>query len=501
LTALWIFILLPLVLALVYWGLQRMRYIALGLAVAACGVCVLAAWRIPLGTTTQIVGATLTLTHLGRFGLILMGVSVGAVLAYSAWQPQGWTITPFLLINLAFVNLALLIRPLPFAVLFGQLAALHLIFPLHSGPVPTTTPSSPPVDPPARPQLPAKPDHPQFIARELVIRVSSFRSRVPRAPGELRRGAVSYLIMVTLAIPCFLLALWLINHRATLPDPAGVIQPIVMLLGLGMGSLLAAIPLHIWWLMITEDGPPLVFVFIGATFPIIGIIFLLNVLSQTTWLATAPQVSNLLLWGGAVSALSGGILAAPQRQLSRLVAYSAIHDSGVILVGLGAMHPVAAAGALFCLVHRAIALGWLGIAHGEFRRSGAGVLPELGTVAARLPVATSALLLGGLALSGWPLSGGFPGRWLIYSATLLKSPGIALALIAGSSLVAAGYLRLLRAILEARQPGERFPEDRVTLIATALLLGLSLLLALAPNLILPLLHNMLVDLPFPASPL
>lgn len=496
-TALWVFILLPLLLALVYWGLQRMRYIALGLAVAACGVCVLAAWRIPLGTTTQMVGATLTLTHLSRFGLIFMGVSVGATLAYSAWQPQGWTITPFLLLSLAFVNLALLIRPLPFAVLFGQLAALLLVFPLQSGPAPTVTPSSPNGDPPDQPQLPAEPDHKQPIAQEIMIQVSSFRGRVPWIPGELRRGAISYLIMVTLVVPCFLLALWLINHRATMADPAGVMQPLVMLLGLGMGILLTTIPLHIWWLMIAEDGPPLVVVLIGATFPIIGVLFLLNVLSQTTWLATAPEVSRLLLWGGAISALSGGLLAAPQRQLSRLTAYSAIHDSGVILVGLGAMHPAAATGALFCLIHRAIALGWLGIAHGEFRRSGAGVLPELGTVAARLPVATSALLLGGLALSGWPLSGGFPGRWLIYSATLPESPGIALALIAGSSLVAAGYLRLLRAILDARQPGERLPENRATLIAAALLLGLSLLLALAPNLILPLLHNMLVDLPFP----
>ncbi len=497
---LWVFWLLPLVMAPVVYGLQRMRHVAAGLAIAACALSALAAWRIPIGTTNQVFGATLTLTSLSRFGLTFICVGVGAALAYAAWQPQGWAFTPFLLLSLTFVNIAMLIRPLPLGIIFGQMAALFLLFPLQGGPMPA--PLKPPFieasSLPGGHGLLQEPRLERPTTANNPARVVSAPGRTGWAPGQLRRGAVAYLAMMVLITPCFLLALWVIEQRSTLADPATVTQLLGMFLGLGVGILCAVIPLHVWWLMLADDAPPVLAALIGATFPIVGVLMLLNIFGEATWLAAASQVPRLMLWGGAATALLGGLLCAVQRRLGRLTAYSAVFDAGVILAGLGTLQTAAVTGALFCLVHRTIALGWLGIAQTEFRRWGVETIPDLGPIAGRLPVATTALLLGGLALSGWPLSGSFPGRWLIYSSTLAREPGVVLALIVGSILVAAGYLRILRTVLDAQPPGQRLPEGRETLVATALLLVASLLLAFAPNILLSAVYELIASLPFPS---
>jgi len=480
-------IVLPLTLAPVVYLSRRWALLAASLASATALVMASLCWRLPLDRPLSVPGLTSVLGWkvalgepmmvLGReFALELAGCStlgfiylMAAVAFLFAWRiSQGRLFFPLGLIILSLVGAAVMIRHFLFAVLFLWIASIVAVFIIQGD-------------------------------RE----------------GP-RRGALQYLVMVSLAIPPLLIAPWLIDLQAVNLDNLALLRYATVLLAIGFAILLAVVPFHGWVSAVAVDAPPMVAAFVLTVANAVVLLLMLNLLQSYPWLSEDPQVFHLLRLGGLLMATVGGLLAFAQRDFSRLLGYAVLSDMGCTLVALGTASPSALAAALLQVTHRSVGLMLtaMGLAVVRHRTgsdsfvnpstalrqgSGQGSGHRLGGVARHLPLSTAGLILGGLSLAGMPLTAGFPSRWAIYrllsgyhspapglSQVLLKpGAGLALAMLLSGAGVAFGYLRGLSTLLG---PSTEPKVKREPFIASLMILGMIVLcigLGLCPQWLLP----------------
>jgi formate hydrogenlyase subunit 3/multisubunit Na+/H+ antiporter MnhD subunit len=113
----------------------------------------------------------------------------------------------------------------------------------------------------------------------------------------------------------------------------------------------------------------------------------------------------------------------------------------------------------------------------------------LGGVARRLPITLLGLILGGLALAGFPVTAGFPTHWAIGRAASSDRWLWALVLIASSAAIAVGLLRGLSSMLGVVPREDTARQPIVASLMVLALAGLVIILGLHPQLFLEPVRN------------
>jgi NADH-quinone oxidoreductase subunit L len=220
---------------------------------------------------------------------------------------------------------------------------------------------------------------------------------------------------------------------AATPDAAGVATAVGVLLLLGACGKSAQIPLHVW-LPDAMAGPTPVSALIHAATMVTAGVYLLARLHGVY--EASPDAQLVVTWVGALTAFAGATLATTQTNLKKVLAYSTMSQLGlmVMVCGLGGW-----AAALFHLYTHAFFKACLFLAAGAVLHAlhGEEDMRRMGGLAARLPLAYAAFLLGTLALCGLPPFAGFFSKdeilWLAYAAPagspLLWTVGTATSLL------------------------------------------------------------------------
>jgi formate hydrogenlyase subunit 3/multisubunit Na+/H+ antiporter MnhD subunit len=177
--------------------------------------------------------------------------------------------------------------------------------------------------------------------------------------------------------------------------------------------------------------------------------------------------------------VSGGIMAGVQRDFGRLFGYAALSDLGVLLLALGRGGSQAVILALLHVVARSIPIALMALGLAIVRhRATTDRFQSLPGIARRLPLATTGLMLGGLALAGFPLTAGFPAHWAVYRSLASQQWLWTLLLVVSSVGIIVGLLRGLNAMLgaDARQDVARQPifASFLLLVLAALTIALGL---------------------------
>ena len=440
---------LPLALVPVVYLLRRWRLLAATLAsvtaLTLASLCLglpldrpvsVLGWEIALGEPMVVLGREFALDLAGGFtlGFIYLIATVAFIFAWRV--SQGDLFFPWGLIVLSLLSAAVMIRHFLFAVLFLWVAS---------------------------------------IVSVLIIQGDREGSR---------RGALRYLVMVSLAVPLLLVTPWLIDLQALNPDNLALLRYAAVLLAIGFAILLAAAPFHGWVSAVAANAPPVAAAFVLTATNAVVLLLMLNLLQSYPWLSEDPQVFSLLRLGGLSMAAVGGLLAFAQRDFGRLLGYAVLSDMGCTLAALGVASPAALTAALLQVAHRSVGLMLAAMGLAVVRhRAGSDSFADLAGAARRLPLATVGLVLGGLSLAGMPLTAGFPSRWAIYR--LFSSPDLALAVLLSGAGVAFGYLRGLSDLLgPSTEPGVK----REPFIASLIILGMivfCLWLGLRPQWLLP----------------
>ncbi|MGA9351685.1 MAG: proton-conducting transporter membrane subunit [Anaerolineae bacterium] len=451
-------IVLPLALAAVVYLLRRWALIAASLAsatvfvmaslclrlpldrsVSVPGLTWLLGWKVALGEPMMVLGREFALEPAGcsTLGFIYL---IAVVAFLFAWRiSQGRLFFPLGLVILSLLGAAVMVRLFLFAVLFLWIASLVAV---------------------------------------LIIQ------------GERQgsgRGALRYLVMVSLAIPPLLIAPWLIDLQAVNPDNLALLHYAAVLLAVGFAILLAVVPFHGWVSAVAIDAPPVVAAFLFTVTNAVVLLLMLNLFQSYPWLSEDPQVFGLLRLGGLLMAVVGGLLAFAQQDFGHLLGYAVLSDMGCTLVALGVASPAALTAALLQVTHRSVGLMLTAMGLAVMRHhAGSDSFADLAGVARRLPLSTAGLVLGGLSLAGMPLTVGFPSRWAIYRLLSLgPAPGLAFAMLLSGAGVAFGYLRGLSTLLG---PSTESKVKRDPFIASLIIMGMIILclgLGLRPQWLLP----------------
>jgi len=197
-------------------------------------------------------------------------------------------------------------------------------------------------------------------------------------------------------------------------------------LAVGLATKAAIYPLHTWQPDAYAAAPDAVTVYISALVSTSAA----YALARVTWLvftpdffAANPRIIEALLVLAGVSVVVGSVLAATQRRVKRMFAYSSVAQFGLVVLAVGvAVHPAggeaattfAVYGVVVHLVGHAVIKGGLFATLGALRRDGgARLVEEFAGFAGRRPVLSGAFAVLGFTLVGVPPTVGFVGKWYI----------------------------------------------------------------------------------------
>jgi NADH-quinone oxidoreductase subunit N len=241
----------------------------------------------------------------------------------------------------------------------------------------------------------------------------------------------------------------------------------LVLVSTGFGFKVAAVPFHGWAPDVYEGAPTPVTAFMSVGIKAGAFAGFLRLVGPAL-LPAAQGWSDVLIVLAVLTMIVGNVMALPQRNLKRLLAYSSIAHAGYLLLGLiavGRSHdPAGASAILFYLAaYTFMNLGAFGVlVLIRNRRPFAYTLDELAGLGRTMPLTALAMLVFMLSLTGIPPLAGFWGKFFIFSAVVAAHlTWLAVVAVIMSSVSAFYYLRVVWYLYfrEAEAPAETAGEQ------------------------------------------
>jgi NADH-quinone oxidoreductase subunit N len=240
----------------------------------------------------------------------------------------------------------------------------------------------------------------------------------------------------------------------------------LVLVSTGFGFKVAAVPFHGWAPDVYEGAPTPVTAFMSVGIKAGAFAGFLRLVGPAL-LPAAQGWSDVLIVLAVATMIVGNVLALPQRNLKRMLAYSSIAHAGYLLLGLIAVgrsgDPAGASAILFYLAaYTFMNLGAFGVlVLIRNRRPFAYTLDELAGLGRTMPLTALAMLVFMLSLTGIPPLAGFWGKFFIFTAVVAAHmTWLAVVAVIMSAVSAFYYLRVVWYLYfrEAEEPVAAAPE-------------------------------------------
>ena len=236
------------------------------------------------------------------------------------------------------------------------------------------------------------------------------------------RGVVRFIIYQTLAMPFILFSGWMLAGVEASPGDLGTTIQSGVMVTMGFAFLFAVFPLYNWIPQLMEESAPYAVGFLLWALPTFTTIFALGFLDRYTWLRNTPQIANAILFSGVIMTASGGIFGALQRHLGRIFGYSAIAETGLLLIALGLRSSEIVNVVFLTLIPRGLELSIWALALSIIKRRAYPLkFSDVQGLARKYPTAAGALVIAHLSVAGFPLLAGFPSRLALWQELSLQS--------------------------------------------------------------------------------
>lgn len=337
-----------------------------------------------------------------------------------------------------------------------------------------------------------------FIGLELLSIPLYCLAAFRRARNESVEAGLRYFVLGAFSVAVFLYGAALVytaTGTLSLDAMRGMEDALGTPLALaGVGMIFASLffklsifPFHLWVPDVYQGAPTPVTVLMATGTKAAAVAFLLEV----TFLLPSGAAGFVALLALATMA-AGNLAALAQKDVKRMLAYSGIAHAGtVLLVAAGArragLEAEATQAALYYMAAYVVTAGgafgllsWLEADGEHFTR-----LENLKGLARRRPGLAAAMTLFLLSLGGIPATGGFLGKWFVFSVTV-RADMIAVTVIGALlSVVALGYyLRVVVAMYMEPEPEGQLPplsQKATATFATAFCASMVLLLGVLPG--------------------
>jgi len=441
-----VWILFPLLVALLLFGIRRWRKVSLIIGTGFCVFLAVLALVTPINQATKsglfqfslpgefsILGRVLNLTQ-QDMPIVAFMYMVGALWFFLSWDNRRKSLfVPVGLGIIALLIAALAVKPFIYGALLIEAAVLACIL---------------------------------LLADQ----------RKPVGSGTIR-----FLVFQTLGMPFLLLAGWFLASGEITPINETQLTLSVVLLGLGFSFWIGVFPLHTWIPMIAEEAEPRISGFIFSILPLPVMFFLLDFLNSYAWLREFPAIFPAFRWLGAILVLFGGVWALFQRNIRQVFGYLVMVLSGLSLLALGVKGAQGIHILTYSFFPRFLSIALISVFINIMLKNKCDLpIENLQGLAWKAPFSVLAITIAIFSSAGMPLLAGFPIlQGLETNLSTLSYLALAMMLAGLFSLFLTGF-RLLT-ILFART--DNLPEMKETMndkLTIGLLVILILLIGFIP---------------------
>jgi len=252
-----------------------------------------------------------------------------------------------------------------------------------------------------------------FLYAALIIEIAVLIS-IPiffERGQPIKQGIIRFLVFQTFAVPFILFSGWGFGAAPGSVDSQAAYFQAGILLMIGLALWLAIFPFHTWVPLLAKDGHPYAAGFIFSMLPTTILLFFLEFFNTFNWLREDTLLITIIQILGMVMIILGGLFAAFQRELTRLVGYAVMVEIGFSLLALSLNQLIGWQSYIFVLIPRLIGIAIITLAisiwknkemnmdmesfHGEFYKARFSIL---------------GFLVGWFTLAGLPLLPGFPTK-------------------------------------------------------------------------------------------
>jgi hydrogenase-4 component F len=337
-----------------------------------------------------------------------------------------------------------------------------------------------------------------------VLLVSLYRT------PESIEAAWKYFILCGVGIAQALFGTVLLYFAASrvVPDPdqalqwtvlyqhAGQLEPVIVGLAfvfllVGYGTKIGLVPLHNWLPDAHSEGPtPMSAVLSGlllnvALYAVVRVKMIVDG-ALVSGIPHNPQLAGYLMMAfGLLSFIIAGLFLHRQRDIKRLFSYSSIEHMGLMTFAFGLGGPLATFGALLHMTVHSLTKSAIFMTVGHASQiAGTQQIERIRGLILTQPSVGWGLLVGSIAIAGFPPFGVFTSEFLLLTATMKSWPWLTVPLLMGIAIAFAGLFRHLHPMVFGQIPeGQRpIPVNPLPLflhLGLVLWLGLSIPVFLA----------------------
>ncbi|MDC3401798.1 monovalent cation/H+ antiporter subunit D family protein [Alphaproteobacteria bacterium] len=293
----------------------------------------------------------------------------------------------------------------------------------------------------------------------LEISSLSAYALVAMGAGKDRRAlpaAYNYLILGTIGATFYTIGigfLYMLTGTLNLADMAERLPAVadnhtafagLAFIALGLFLKMALFPLHFWLVPAYSYAPSAVSTLMAATATKVSAFILIRLVFGVFGIDFPGMLDLLgivLISLGAIGAVVGTVAAILETDLKRIFAQSSIAQLGYIAMGMGLASNAGLAASFIHLFNHALIKGALFLAVGALvAQLGTVTLTSIRGIGRQAPMTTAAILVGGLALLGVPLTAGFISKFYLISAQLQQEAWGFAAITVLSSVLALIYV-------------------------------------------------------------
>jgi NADH-quinone oxidoreductase subunit N len=200
------------------------------------------------------------------------------------------------------------------------------------------------------------------------------------------------------------------------PHDALFVAGLAMML-VGFGYKASAAPFHQWTPDVYQGAPTPVTAFMSAATKATALIVMLRVL-RTAFPAEAHLWTIVVAVLACASLAVGNLAALVQRNVKRMLAYSSISQAGFMLIAIAANNELGARALLYYLIpYGAMSVGAFAVVAARERElQGPVTLDTLSGMGWERPFLGVSMWVFMLGFAGFPLTGGFVGKFYVFSA-------------------------------------------------------------------------------------
>ncbi len=240
-------------------------------------------------------------------------------------------------------------------------------------------------------------------------------------------------------------------------EPAVLTLSFVFLL-VGYGTKVGLVPLHNWLPDAHSEGPTPMSAVLSGLLLNVALYALVRVKMIVDGSLHSNLAGHLMMGFGLLSFTVASLFLHRQRDIKRMFSYSSIEHMGLMTFAFGIGGPLATFGALLHMTVHSLTKSAIFITVGHAAQiAGTQSIEKIRGLIHTQPAVGWGLLIGTVAIAGFPPFGVFTSEFLVLTATLKSWPWLTVPLLVGLAIAFAGLFRHIHPMVYGDAPEGQMP--------------------------------------------